>query len=74
MPLKVNRQSGENTVNLLRRFVMRMKKSGILLEVKKKMYKVREKSRQLKRRSTLRREAKKQYYKKLKKLGRLKNV
>lgn len=71
MPLKVTKESRESSYNLLRRFTTKIKKSGILLEVKKKMFKTREKSRQMKRRSALRRKEKKQYYERLKKLGRL---
>ncbi len=74
MPLTVIKQPHESSYNLLRRFTAKIKKSGILLEVKRKMFKKREKSKQLKRHSALRREEKKQYYEKLKKLGRLKNV
>ena len=71
MPLKVQKQGKESPQNLIRRFAQKIRKSGILLEVRKRMFKEREKSWQLKKRSALRREEKKREYEKLKKLGKI---
>lgn len=70
MPLKVEKQSRETSQSLIYRFTKKIRKSGILLEVRKRMFKRREKSKQLKKRSALRREQKKKEYKELKKLGK----
>ena len=70
MPLKVEKQSRETSQSLIYRFTKKIRKSGILLEVRKRMFKQREKSKQLKKRSALRREQKKKEYKELKKLGK----
>ena len=71
MPLKVQKQNRESTQSLVRRFSQKMRKSGILLEARKKQFKRREKSSQLKKRTALRREKLRNKYEKLKKLGKL---
>ncbi len=71
MPLRANRQGRETSQNLVRRFSQKIKKSGILLEARKKQFKKRGKSTQLRKRSALRREKKKKEYEKLKKLGKI---
>ena len=71
MPLKVERQPKESSQNLIRRFTQKVRLSGILLEVRKRQFWQRPKSRQLKKRSALRREEKKREYEKLKKLGKI---
>ena len=71
MPLKVQKQDRESTQGLIRRFSQKMRKSGILLEARKKQFKRREKSSQLKKRAALRREELRKRYEKLKKLGKL---
>ncbi len=70
MPLKVKKQGRETSQSLIRRFGQKMRRSGILLEARKRRFKRKEKSGQLKKRSALRREAKKKEYIKMKKLGR----
>jgi len=70
MPLKVEKQARESSQNLARRFAQKVRKSGILLEAKKRRFKKRPKSRQLKKRSALRREAKKAEFARKKRLGR----
>jgi len=71
MPLEVQKQNRESSQNLIRRFSQRLRKSGVLLEARKRRYKTGEKSRQLKKRSALRRREKKKEYEKLRKLGRI---
>jgi len=71
MPLKVKKQNRESTQSLVRRFSQKMRKSGILLEARKKQFKRRKKSSQLKKRTALRREKLREKYEKLKKLGKL---
>ncbi|GAH85582.1 unnamed protein product [marine sediment metagenome] len=71
MPLRANRQGRESSQGLVRRFSQKIRKSGILLEARKKRFKGREKSQQLKKRSALRKEKKRQEYQKLKKMGKI---
>jgi len=71
MPLKIQKQNRESTQSLIRRFSQKIRKSGILLEARKKQFKERNKSRQLKKRAALRREELRQRYEKLKKLGKI---
>jgi len=71
MPLKANRQGRESSQGLVRRFSQKLRRSGILLEARKKRFKKREKSSQLKKRSALRKEKKRQEYQKLKKMGKI---
>jgi len=71
MPLKVRKQPKETSQSLAYRFSQKLRKSGILLEVRKKRFKIKGKSRQQEKKSALRREQKKKEYGELKKLGRL---
>jgi len=71
MPLKAEKQNKESTQSLIRRFSRKMKKSGILLEARKKRFVKREKSSQLKKRTALRRNELQKKYEELKKLGKL---
>ena len=71
MPLKVQKQDRESTQGLIRRFSQKMRKSGILLEARKKQFRRRGKSSQLEKRAALRREELRKRYEKLKKLGKL---
>ncbi|MDI6882958.1 MAG: 30S ribosomal protein S21 [Patescibacteria group bacterium] len=71
MPLRVQKQNRESSQNVIRRFSQKIRQSGILLEVRKRQFKGKKKSEQLKKRSALRREEKKREYEKLKKLGKL---
>jgi len=70
MPLKVQKQGRESSQNVIRRFVQKMRKSGILVEARSRQFKKRPKSRPLMKDSALRREAKKQEYLELKKMSR----
>ena len=49
MPLKTKKQTKESTQGLIRRFSRKMRKSGILIEARKKRFVKREKSTQLKK-------------------------
>lgn len=69
MPLEVKKKERENPQNLVRRFSKRIKQSGLLIRVRKKQYRRRTKSPQLKKRAALRREEKKKLYEKRKKMG-----
>jgi len=70
MGLEVRRQSREASQSLVRRFTKRIRQSGILIRARKGRFKIREKSRDLKREAALRREEMKKAFEKLKKLGK----
>jgi len=72
MPLEIKKEGKELPQNLVRRFLKKVKQSGILLEKKKSFFFERKKSKKLKRRSALRREELKRYYEQLKKMGKIK--
>ena len=74
MALEIKKEGRETSQNLVRRFSRRMKQSGILLRARKARFKEREKSKQMKKRSALRREELKKEYEKLEKLGEKKDV
>ena len=71
MPIEIRKKGKESSINLVRRFKRAIQQSGLLQRARKRMFKEREKSRELKKRSALRREEMKQKYEKLKKLGQL---
>jgi len=71
MPLKIKKKERESSTSLIRRFSKSVKKSGILLEARKRQFKKRSKSHEMKKKAALRREELKKKYKKLKKLGLL---
>jgi len=70
MTLEIKKEERETSQSLVRRFSRRMKQSGILLRARKIRFKKRGKSRQMKKRSALRREQMKREYEKLEKLGK----
>ncbi len=69
MALEITKRDRESSQGLIRRFSKRVKQSGVLIRARKRKYKQRKKSRQLKNRAALRREEKKKEYQKKKKLG-----
>lgn len=71
MGLEVKKQPRETSQSLVRRFTKSLQKSGILLRVRQQQFKKRTKNRQAKKKAALRREELRQYYQKLKKLGKL---
>lgn len=53
MRIKVNKKQGESTSQLLKRFLNRFAKSGILLEVKSKLYRSKEDNERAKKEARL---------------------
>jgi len=72
MPLKIQKKERETSQNLIRRFKKIIHQSGVLLEKKKRAFHQRRKSKSLKRKSALRRNKIKKEYKRLEKLGQIK--
>ncbi len=67
MPLEIKKQERETSQSLIRRFSKRIKQSGIILEVRRRRFKNRTKSRPMRQRSALRRlDAQKEYKRKVK--------
>lgn len=71
MALETTKQPRETTQSLVRRFTKSVKQSGILLRARKTRFHARAKSRNMRRKSALRREEKRKEYEKLIKLGLL---
>ena len=72
MPLKIIKKERETSQNLIRRFKKIIHRSGILLEKRKRISHKRQKSKNLEKKSTLRRNKLTKEYKKLEKMGKLK--
>ena len=72
MPLKIYKKERETSQNLIRRFKKAIHRSGILLEKRKRTFRKRQKSKNLKRKSALRRNKIKKEYERLEKLGKIK--
>lgn len=70
MALEIKKNERETSQNLVRRFSRRMKQSGILLRARRARFKKREKSRQMRRKSALRREQLKKEYEQMEKMGK----
>lgn len=70
MPIKIVRRPKESSQDVAKRFSKTVKKSGILLEMRKKAFKIRAKSDKVKKKSALRRIELRKKYEKLKKLGK----
>lgn len=70
MALEIKKEGRETSQSLVRRFSRRMKQSGILLRARKIRFRGKEKSRQMKKRSALRREELKREYEKMEKMGK----
>ena len=70
MALEIKKEGRETSQSLVRRFSRRMKQSGILLRARKIRFRGKEKSRQMKKRSALRREELKREYEKVEKMGK----
>ena len=68
MPIAAQKQGKETTQSLVRRFTQKLRKSGTLLEVRKRQFRKKAKSKPLLKRSALRRIIKKQEFAKLRKL------
>ena len=72
MPLEIKKQERETSQNLVRRFSRRVKLSGILIRARKNRFFKRPKSEQMQKKSALRKEELKKEYKRLEKLGKIK--
>ncbi len=69
--MEIRKKEKESVAGLLYRFSLKMKRSGILREVKKRRFRQRPVNRRQKRISALYREAKKKELEKAKKLGEI---
>ena len=74
MSLEIKKEGRETSQNLVRRFSRRMKQSGILLRARKARFKEKPKSKQMKKRSALRREELRKEYEQLEKLGEISKI
>ncbi len=72
MALEIKKDERETSQNLVRRFSRRMKQSGILLRARKARFKKRAKSRQMRKKSALRKEQLKKEYEEMEKMGKSK--
>ena len=68
----MKKQGKESVQNLVRRFSKRVKQSGILFQARKIRFQEKPKSKQLEKRSALRREQLKKEYEILEKMGKTK--
>ena len=71
MPLEVQRKEKEHNQNLIRRFSKKIRRSGILIQARKNRFRKKPKSKELNKRSALRKEKAKKKYEKLRKLGKM---
>mgnify|MGYP001583586415 CR=1 FL=1 len=71
MTFEIRKQERENSQMLIRRFTKRLRESGILKAAKKAAFRVGKKSKQIQRRTALRRLEKRAEYEKAKKLGEI---
>lgn len=69
MALELKKQPRETSQNLIRRFSRSMKQSGILLRARKNRFRIRAKSKNMRRKSALRKNEKRKEYEKLVKMG-----
>ena len=72
MSIQIEQQTRETSQSLARRFSKRIQQSGILRRAKKIRFRQKEKSKQLKKRTALRKEDLKKEYEKLRKFGKVK--
>lgn len=71
MPLTVKRKKKESVASLVNRFEIAVKKAGILLRAKEKLFRLPNKSRDRRREEALYKLKKTQEYQKLKRWGRI---
>jgi len=71
MVIEIQKKEKETSQSLVRRFSRRLRRSGILLRMRRSQFYKRSKSNQLKKRAALRKEELKKDYEKKKKLGKL---
>ena len=70
MSLEIRKRERESSQSLIRRFSRSVQRSGILVRARKKRFRVRKKSDDMKKRAALRRIKMKKEYERLKKLGK----
>ncbi|HEV7702284.1 MAG TPA: 30S ribosomal protein S21 [Candidatus Paceibacterota bacterium] len=70
--IQVTKNPNENNSSILRRFSRKEKDAGIVRNVKKRRYNIREESKLKKKRSALKRMGRRKEIEKLKKLGKMK--
>jgi len=70
--LEIKKEERESSQSLVRRFSRKMKQSGILLRARKIRFREKTKSRQMKKRSALKKEQLRQEYEKIEKMGKTK--
>ncbi|PIR02406.1 MAG: hypothetical protein CO031_01345 [Candidatus Nealsonbacteria bacterium CG_4_9_14_0_2_um_filter_37_38] len=70
MAIEVRKQLKESSQGLIHRFSQRVQQSGVLIRARGNRFKIKPKSRQMKRKAALRREKLRKEYEKLKKLSR----
>ncbi len=71
MPIKVTKKPKESSVDLAKRFSKTVKKSGVLLEMRKKAFFIRKKSDNMRKRSALRKIKLKETFLLKRKLGKI---
>ncbi len=74
MVIRITKQGEENPQSLVRRFSRRVQQSGILRRARKLRYKERPKSKQLMKRTALRKEEVKKEYSRKVKMGEIKKT
>ena len=72
MPLNVEKQGKESSQGIVRRFTLKLRKSGVLFEARRRRFKKKPESKQLRKRAALRRVEKKKEYTEMRKLGKIK--
>ena len=70
MPIEIKKKTKESSQSLIRRFTQRVQRSGLLIRARKNRFKIRQKSKQMNKRSALRREELRVQYQKSKKMGK----
>lgn len=70
MSIEIKKRERETSQGLVRRFSKRIKQSGILLRARQIRFRERPKSRQMKKKSALRREEMRKEYERLEKMGK----
>jgi len=70
MPIEIKKKTKESSQSLIRRFTQRVQRSGLLIRARKNRFRIKQKSKQMKKRTALRREELKAQYQKLKRLGK----
>jgi len=70
MPIEIKKKTKESPQSLIRRFTQRVQRSGLLIRARKNRFRIKQKSKQMKKRTALRREELKAQYQKSRRLGK----